>query len=125
MGAVESTHNSHHHHKSIKGKIGKTYEEDGVVVLSDEELHHTWQHYDENKNDRLDEHELDAMIKDLIEHTITNEVERNKVKASINSKGDFVKSLMIQLDHDKDGIVTFPDFVKSYHKIMEQYLKSH
>jgi len=125
MGGVESTHNNHHHHKNIKNKIGKTYEEDGVVILSDEELHHMWSHYDANKNDKLDLHELELMITDLIEHTITDAKERASIKAQINSKGNFAANLMAQLDHDKDGIVTFPDFDKSYHKIMQEFLNSH
>jgi len=125
MGGAESAHQHHHHHKKISGVIKKTYEEDGVVVLSDEELHHLWLHYDDNKNDRLDQHELDAMIGDLIEHSIKDPKERAEVKAKINAQGDFTTNLMKELDHDNDGIVTFPDFCKSYHKIMEKYLASH
>jgi len=125
MGGAESAHKSHHHHKNISSKVSKTYNEDGVIVLSDEELKHLWSHYDDNKNDLLDEYELKAMINDLIEHTVTDPKERAAIKKTIDSKGDFVHQLWLELDHDKDGKVTFSDFDKSYHKILNKYLESH
>jgi len=125
MGGAQSAHQHHHHHKNIKGKIGATYEEDGVIVLSDDELKHLWEHYDDNKNDLLDEYELENMVKDLVEHTITDPVEREKIRKQIDANGPFVPTLHKQLDHDKDGKVNFADFVKSYHHIMNHYLKNH
>jgi len=125
MGGAESVHQHHHHHKNIKGKVMKTYEEDGVIVLSDEELKHIWEHYDDNKNNLLDEHELENVVKDLIEHTITDANERAKIRAQIDSKGPFIPNLHKQLDADGDGKVNFDDFCKSYHKIMNHYLENH
>jgi len=118
MGGAESSHKHHHHHKNIKEKVGKTYEDEGTVVLSDEELKHLWEHYDDNKNDLLDEHELEALVKDLVEHTIKDPVERERVTKKLDSEGPFVPRLHKQLDHDNDGKVNFHDFCKSYHKIM-------
>jgi len=125
MGGAESAHQHHHHHKAIKGKIGATYEEDGVIVLSDDELKHLWEHYDDNHNDLLDEHELEALVRDMVEHTIKDPVERERIRAQLDSKGPFVPDLHKKLDHDGDGKVNFHDFCKSYHKIMEHYLANH
>jgi len=125
MGGAQSAHQHHHHHKSIKSKIGKTYEEDGIIVLGDEELQHLWSHYDDNKNNLLDLHELHLLVADLIEHTIESPEERVRVKEAINSDGDFVDALFKQLDLNGDGIVEFHEFKAAYHKILEHYLKSH
>jgi len=125
MGGAESSHQHHHHHKNIKGKIAQSYSEDGVVVLSDEELKHMWEHYDDNKNGLLDEYELENMIKDLIDHTITDPKEKENIRKQIDAKGPFVPNLHKKLDHDNDGKVTFNDFVKSYHKILNHYLENH
>jgi len=123
MGGAESAHKNHHHHKKISSKVSQTYEEDGVVVLSDEELKHIWEHYDTNKNNLLDEHELEAVINDLVEHTIKDQAERENIRKKLNQK--FVHDLWVELDHDKDGCVNFSDFDKSYHKILNKYLSSH
>jgi len=37
-----------------------------VIVLSDEELKHLWSHYDDNKNNLLDLHELHLLVADLV-----------------------------------------------------------
>jgi Ca2+-binding EF-hand superfamily protein len=125
MGGAESVHQNHEHHKNISKKVGKTYEEDGVVVLSDTELKHLWEHYDENKNNLLDKHELELVVADMIEHTITKKEERDEIKKKINEKGDFVGDLFKQLDADNDGVVNFKDFCSSYHKILNHYLSNH
>jgi len=125
MGGAESVHQHHHHHKTIKSNISKTYTEDGVVVFSDEELQHLWTHYDDNKNDQLDLHELHLLVADLIEHTITDATERAEVKAKINANGDFVDALFKQLDLNGDGVIVEAEFKEAYHKIMDHYLANH
>jgi len=125
MGGAESVHQHHHHHKNIKENITKTYTEDGVVVLSDEELQHLWEHYDANKNNLLDLHELHLLVSDMVEHTITDATEREEVKAKINANGDFVDALFKQLDLNADGVVVFDEFKQAYHKILDHYLENH
>ena len=65
------------------------------------------------------------MIADLVEHTIKDPEERIQIRAKIDEKGPFVPQLHKELDHDGDGKVTYDDFVKSYHKILNNYLSSH
>jgi len=79
----------------------------------------------DNKNNLLDEYELENVVKDLVEHTITDPNEREKIRSQLDGKGPFVKTLHKQLDHDGDGKVNFTDFTKSYHKIMNHYLENH
>ena len=109
MGAIESEHASHDHHKKISGKIKSTYKEGGVIILSDEELKHMWSHYDENHNDLLDLDELEKMVADLLTHTIEDETLRNKVKDDLNKNskdGDFVKDIFNKMKN-KDGVVRY------------------
>jgi Ca2+-binding EF-hand superfamily protein len=96
-----------------------------VIVLSDDELKHLWEHYDANKNNLLDLHELHLLVGDLIEHTIEKPEERQAVKDKINANGDFVDALFKQLDLNSDGVVEFHEFTAAYHKILESYLKNH
>jgi Ca2+-binding EF-hand superfamily protein len=125
MGGAQSAHAHHHHHKAISSRIKKTYAEDGVIVLSDEELKHLWSHYDDNKNNLLDLHELHLLVADLVEHTIEDPAERDTVKSKINENGDFVDALFKQLDLNGDGVVEFHEFTKAYHKVLEHYLANH
>jgi hypothetical protein len=97
MGATNSHHASHHHHKKISGKIGKAYEEDGSIELSDEEIKHIWDHYDTNHNGLLEEHEVEALVKDLLEHTIPDPKDRQETWETINKPEPFVPHLMKQL----------------------------
>jgi len=106
-------------------RIKKTYAEDGVIVLSDEELKHLWSHYEDNKNNLLDLHELHLLVADLVEHTIEDPAERDTVKSKINENGDFVDALFKQLDLNGDGVVEFHEFTKAYHKVLEHYLANH
>jgi len=124
MGAAESSHTGHSHHKAIKGKVLKTFEEDGVIVLSDEELHHLWQHYDDNKNDLLDKSELELMITDLISHTVEDKTERENLLKHItqHDSGNIVDVVYAKLVN-KDGVVTFADFVKTYHVVIHDFNK--
>ena len=127
MGAIESEHASHDHHKKISGKIKSTYKEGGVIILSDEELKHMWSHYDENHNDLLDLDELEKMVADLLTHTIEDETLRNKVKDELNKNskdGDFVKDIFNKMKN-KDGVVKFEDFDKSYHHILKHFMERH
>jgi len=124
MGGAQSTHKHHHHHQNITSKIGSSYNEDGVIVLSDEELQHMWVHYDENKNNLLDEHEIHLMVDDLIEHTITDSEERKEIRAKLDNNGNFVHGLMEMLDKDKDGVINFNDFKNGYHEILNHYLEN-
>jgi len=125
MGSANSHHKGHNHHKTISSSVSKSYNEDGVVVLSDEELKHLWDHYDSNKNQLLDDHEVKLLVEDLISHTISDLNEQKSVLTSIAGNADFYPKLMKDLDHDKDGCVTYNDFTKAYHKILENYLASH
>jgi len=84
-----------------------------------------WVHYDENKNNLLDEHEIHAMVDDLIEHTITDVEERKEIRAKLDTNGNFVHALMELLDKDKDGVINFSDFKNGYHEILNHYLENH
>ena len=107
-------------------KIKTTYKENGVFVLSDEELKHLWSQYDENHNDLLDLDELEKMVADLLDHTIEDKSKRAAVKAELdgNSNGDFVKDIWEKMKN-KDGVVRFEDFDKSYHQILKHFLDRH
>jgi len=107
-------------------KIKTTYKENGVIVLSDEELKHLWSQYDENHNDLLDLDELEKMVADLLDHTIEDKSKRAAVKAELdgNSNGDFVKDIWEKMKN-KDGVVKFEDFDKSYHQILKHFLDRH
>ena len=107
-------------------KIKTTYKENGVIVLSDEELKHLWSQYDENHNDLLDLDELEKMVADLLGHTIEDKSKRAAVKAELdgNSNGDFVKDIWEKMKN-KDGVVKFEDFDKSYHQILKHFLERH
>jgi len=125
MGGAQSAHQHHHHHKNIRKVVKKTYEEDGVIVLSDEELKHLWEHYDGNKNNLLDLHEIEALVNDLIEHTVEDPKERETVKTKINANGNFAEALFKKLDLNGDGVVEFHEFAKAYHEILNHYLANH
>jgi len=125
MGGAESVHQHHHHHKNVRAKIQTSYNEDGVIVLSDEELHHLWEHYDGNKNDLLDRHELELLVADLVEHTVTDAGERQQIRSQIDTNGNFVDGLFAKLDLNGDGVIVFDEFKNAYHHILNHYLENH
>jgi len=96
-----------------------------VIVLSDEELKHLWEHYDDNKNGLLDLHELELLVSDLVDHTIEDKAEQEAVKGKLNANGNFVEAVFKQLDINGDGVVEFHEFTKAYHEILNSYLKNH
>ena len=86
-----------------------------------------WSHYDENHNDLLDLDELEKMVADLLTHTIEDENLRKKVKDELNKNskdGDFVKDIYNKMKN-KDGVVKFEDFDKSYHHILKHFMDRH
>jgi Ca2+-binding EF-hand superfamily protein len=124
MGAVGSHHSAHKHHQKISTKLGTVYSNEGVIELNDEEIRHLWDHYDANHNGILEHHELEQMVKDMIEHTITDPKEREAVWNTLNKDEPFIPHVLKQMENDK-GEVNLEDFEKNYHKIFHSYMDKH